>query len=331
MTKDSTSPLICRACGTENRPNRLFCSNCGGYLQADGEDTWEELPPPPIPTRSVPEPPPWETPPPENFAPPAAPPAASGPSGRPIPPMTYREPGEPEWAMTSAPRSTRRRPDTKRRRSRGLGVFLLLLFLAVAGASGLIVYRTVIAPPPRTPAAEDTTTTESATTSTSELGTSSTTSTEAPPTTLAQGEPITPVSVKASSTLSSTTDNSYAPENLLDGDLSTAWQEGAPGPGTGEKVRFLFESAVTLARMEIANGYQKDSRRFQGNPRVESLRVEYSDGSTEDVRLYDDMGYQEVSLSAKPTEWVRLTILSVYPGDTWEDASISEVRFYQAP
>ena len=42
----NTLPTVtCRVCGTENRPTRLFCSNCGNYLQAEGEDTWEELPP----------------------------------------------------------------------------------------------------------------------------------------------------------------------------------------------------------------------------------------------------------------------------------------------
>ena len=82
--------------------------------------------------------------------------------------------------------------------------------------------------------------------------------------------------------------------------------------------------------VEIANGYQKDEARFFGNPRVETLQFEYSDGTTQQVRLYDDTGFQEITPAPKPTEWIRLTILSVYPGDTWDDAGFSEVHLYGA-
>ena len=44
---------------------------------------------------------------------------------------------------------------------------------------------------------------------------------------------IRPTAASASSVLKATSTNNYRATNLLDGDLTTAWNEGAEGPGTG--------------------------------------------------------------------------------------------------
>lgn len=152
-------------------------------------------------------------------------------------------------------------------------------------------------------------------------GSSATTSTLAP--TL-----IRPTSTLASSTLEATSTNSYRVTNLLDDDPASAWSEGAEGVGLGEWVQFEFSDAIALARIEIANGYQKDNDRFEGNPRVKSLKIEYSNGTTQLVDLLDTMEYQAITPTIQPVEWVKLTIVSVYAGDEWEDAALSEVRLY---
>lgn len=139
---------------------------------------------------------------------------------------------------------------------------------------------------------------------------------------------IRPTSALASSTLSATATNSYRVTNLVDGDLSTAWNEGAEGPGVGEWVRFEFSVSTKLARIEIANGYQKDTERFEGNPRVESLKVEYSNGTTQLVDLLDVMEFQSITPTIQPVDWVKLTVVSVYAGDEWDDTALSEIRFY---
>jgi len=141
---------------------------------------------------------------------------------------------------------------------------------------------------------------------------------------------IRPTSATASSTLKATATNSYGATNLLDSDVTTAWSEGAQGPGLGEWVSFAFSAKTTLSRIEIANGYQKDKQRFAGNPRVKSLKIEYSNGTTQLVDLLDTMEFQVVTPTPQPTEWVRLVIVSVYPGNEWEDTALSEVHFYAA-
>lgn len=287
---NAQSPVTCRLCGAENRPTRLFCSGCGAYLQAEGEDTWAD-------------------------------PTPRGPVS----------PIDAEAQLLSTRRARTKKP-RGRRRSRAYGVILLLLLLLVAGALGALVYATLFSPDDNRSGGtvgRSTSTTGPGDTSTTEATPGSTTSSSSTETTLARGISLSPASVEASSSLPSDGDITYGPDNLFDGSLSTAWQENAPGGGEGEWVRFAFGREVTVAGLEIANGYQKDDSRFTGNARVETLQLEYSDGTTQQVRLYDDTGFQEVATQAEPTEWLRLTILTVYEGGTWDDTALSEVHIYE--
>lgn len=136
------------------------------------------------------------------------------------------------------------------------------------------------------------------------------------------------VDVRASSYIEPSAERTYGPDNLVDADPATAWNEGAEGLGEGEWVRLHFESPVIPARLEVANGYQRDQERYTGNGRIEQMTVKYSDGSSQTVELEDRQGFQEVPLEPKSTEWILLTVESVFPGTTWEDLAVSEIRVY---
>jgi len=221
----------------------------------------------------------------------------------------------------------------KRRRATAAGAafgFAMLLLLAAAIFLLAIVVNRAL------------TTTEPVDVFTGQVGTSATITT-APPATSANGggnpnppaggdaaAQIRPTACSASSTLKSTSTNSYGATNLLDGDLTTAWNEGAEGNGLDEWVQFDFSQEIVLARIEIANGYQKDDDRYFGNPRVKSLKVEYSNGTTQLVDLLDDKKIQTITPTRQPITSVRLVILSVYDGAEWDDTALSEVRFYEA-
>jgi hypothetical protein len=141
---------------------------------------------------------------------------------------------------------------------------------------------------------------------------------------------VRPTAAEASSVLKATSTNSYRATNLIDGDLATAWEEGAEGPGLGEWVRFDFSRPLVIARIEIANGCQKDEERFQGNPRVKAMKVEYSNGNSELIDLADSKEVQ--SINPKTTEavdWFKLTVVAVYNGNQWEDTALSEVRVFE--
>ena len=149
--------------------------------------------------------------------------------------------------------------------------------------------------------------------------------------TAAQLSPIRPKSADASSSLTPTNTNNFTPQNLSDDDLQTVWSEGVDGAGLGEWVRFDFGRPVQLARIEIANGNQKSKTVFATDPRVRSLRIEYSNGSVQIVDLRDIEDFQFVNTLQKSTDWIRLTILSVYSSYTTPNTSLSEVRFYELP
>jgi hypothetical protein len=140
---------------------------------------------------------------------------------------------------------------------------------------------------------------------------------------------VRPDSATASSSLKATTIANFQPANLLDGDLASAWNEGADGPGIGEWVRFDFVESIPLARVEIANGYQRDEQRFAGNARVKTLELTYSDGSTQLVQLLDAEGLQTIEPSVDETAQITFTIISVYPRYEWQDAALSEIRVYE--
>jgi|WetSurMetagenome_2_1015567.scaffolds.fasta_scaffold134016_2 hypothetical protein len=141
---------------------------------------------------------------------------------------------------------------------------------------------------------------------------------------------IRPTAAAASSTLEPTQTNSYGVTNLLDGDVTTAWNEGSDGNGIGEWVQFNFSQDVVLSRIEIANGYQKDDDRFSGNPRVQSIKVEYSNGTSQLVDLLDSKEMQIITPTRQPITSLRIVIVSVYPGTEWDDTALSEVRFWEA-
>jgi hypothetical protein len=143
-----------------------------------------------------------------------------------------------------------------------------------------------------------------------------------------------PVSVRPKATVSSsalkgTGTASFQATNLVDGDLTTAWLEGAKGSGPGEWVRFEFAQPTLLSRIEIANGYQKDPTHFASNPRIKLVNVEFSSGATYLVQLHDVTDPQTIIPVGEAIEWVKLVIVSVYPGQDNQDAALTEVRLLE--
>ena len=140
---------------------------------------------------------------------------------------------------------------------------------------------------------------------------------------------VRPKATVSSSALQGTAIASFQATNLLDSDLSTPWQEGAKGTGQGEWVRFDLSEPMELSSLQILNGYQKDDQRYLGTPRVRLIKVEYSSGATQLVELADVKDPQIIESTTEAVEWVKVIIVSVYPGGQWEDAAISEVRIYE--
>jgi hypothetical protein len=143
---------------------------------------------------------------------------------------------------------------------------------------------------------------------------------------------------QASSTLPPKTTENYAATNVLDGEPTTCWVDGGSGDNGGtagnlkrgrEWLRFTFLKPITPARIDFANGYQKDDTTYPANGRVQGLKIEYSNGRSQTVDLRDTPDVQYVVPITGPVAWIKLTVLSVYPGSEERTVALSEVRFYE--
>lgn len=141
----------------------------------------------------------------------------------------------------------------------------------------------------------------------------------------------------------------YEPENLLDMDFTTAWCPG--GTGAGAWIELDMEPCL-LGALLIANGYTKSEEAYTANSRIRSVRVTLTGdpdngrGGGQEGVVYDEVitledipwaeldgrnfarGLQELfseSDLGMAVAGIRLEILEVYPGTTWDDLCVSEL------
>ena len=134
--------------------------------------------------------------------------------------------------------------------------------------------------------------------------------------------------VSASSSLSEY-DMTHEPEFLTDGMVKTAWVEGAPGQGIGESVTLYFDEVYQVTGVDIYARYHKSKSLYRKNSRPKEIFVEFSDGSGETFVLKNQFKKQSVRLSRPAdTEYMKITMESVYLGSKFEDTVISEIELY---
>lgn len=118
----------------------------------------------------------------------------------------------------------------------------------------------------------------------------------------------------------------FGPEAFVNGESGKVWCEGVVGYGIGETVTLHFKPALRLQEFAILNGYSKTPGSFQDNSRVKRLRIQTSDGFATIVTLPDKPDEHVVKLPrpVKP-QWVRFSIVDVYPGDRGSDTCIAGI------
>lgn len=129
-----------------------------------------------------------------------------------------------------------------------------------------------------------------------------------------------------SSALPPQSGNSYGPRNLSDGNPNTAWCEGVRGPGIGETITLHIDDGASFRRLQIANGYGKSQAVFQANGRPRLVEITSDRTPPMQVELADRPGMLPVPLpQSAEYKWVRLRILSVYPGTKYDDTCVGFV------
>lgn len=122
----------------------------------------------------------------------------------------------------------------------------------------------------------------------------------------------------------------YGPNNAVDSNYMTAWNEGAEGSGVGEWICVTADSPQWTHGVRLVTGYPKSEDVYYKNNRVRDATIELSDGYTASITLNDAYReYQEFDFGDyHQTTYIRITIDSVYEGSTWQDASICEIQAY---
>ena len=132
----------------------------------------------------------------------------------------------------------------------------------------------------------------------------------------------------ATSYLSGTKD--YPPQNLIDGDKKTSWQEGVDGFGVGESFRIYFSDAVPVRHFAISNGNHSSKEAYQKNCRVKMFTVIDEQGRAAQFTLEDTTKMQYFDLvGCEGTSSLTFVIEEVYEGDKYEDTCVAEMYFYQ--
>jgi hypothetical protein len=152
------------------------------------------------------------------------------------------------------------------------------------------------------------------------------------------GEPVEiTLSAKASSELDGK--RFYEAANAIDGNYMTPWVEAKADDGIGEWIQIDFSEKATISGIYIKNGFWRDEAEMPKQNRLKKIKVEFSDGTSEEFTLddpveseYNDLiktdGQKLVLSEEHETTYVKITILEVYSGtETWKCSALSDVSF----
>lgn len=135
--------------------------------------------------------------------------------------------------------------------------------------------------------------------------------------------------VTASSTLPEAMGVSYAPQQAVDGKVSTYWAEGEASAGMGDWIAFDFGKDVTLTKIVLYSGNWDSHEFFKRYNRLKRIQVKFSDRSSLHLDVEDKMERQVLTLP-KPvkTRMVRMVLKDIYAGSTFNDTCLAEAQFY---
>ena len=139
---------------------------------------------------------------------------------------------------------------------------------------------------------------------------------------------IVPTSVKASSQLS----DGFGPENLIDGDPETRWNDKS-ARGVGAWLEFTFATPVQITEMEFQN--VEDDEKFRQNYKIQGYTVTVNDLNVPiSGRLVNSNVPQRVRIASLETFTLRVDVSTTYPaepvGDNppFDELALQDVRFF---
>lgn len=137
-------------------------------------------------------------------------------------------------------------------------------------------------------------------------------------------------SVTATSTLAPTT--AYNVSNLFDSQFDFAWAtDGKKTTGIGESVTIDFDKSIKLSGLMLWNGYQRSSTHYYANSRASEIQISINGQKMCLFSVKDQMGVQELNFpQALEAKQLKITINKIYPGKTYKDMVLSELKLVDA-
>ena len=147
-----------------------------------------------------------------------------------------------------------------------------------------------------------------------------------------QPAPLTLSDVATSSALSPSGGERYDASQLVDDDLTTAWNsDGAQGEdGVGETIDLFLAEPAWVQRVVVDNGFQRDATTYADNARIRRglLRL---DGEEEVSIRLEDLGLQRQAIELPEpvlTTTMHLEITEAFAGDTYPDLAVAGLELH---
>lgn len=117
---------------------------------------------------------------------------------------------------------------------------------------------------------------------------------------------------------------------VRNGNPGDAWAEAVDGPGIGQWLDIPFGETREVRQLRVLTGYQKSATLYRKYNRPSRLRIDYSNGTSQEIALADEMGLQFFEADAT-ADSAKVTILDVYKGTNERDETyLSEITFAEA-
>lgn len=115
--------------------------------------------------------------------------------------------------------------------------------------------------------------------------------------------------------------------SAFDADESTMWIEGVRGNGIGEAITIMLDDVHEVNGVTIENGNRRNRELYEKYNRVKTINVTFSDGSQRQFTL-DDSFYEPCQvnfINPVRTDSLKIEILEVYEGTTYQDTCITDI------
>lgn len=109
------------------------------------------------------------------------------------------------------------------------------------------------------------------------------------------------------------------------GGVGHPWGEAARGSGKGEWVEARFGAPRPIEEIRVVSGRAQRPDLFEANARPKTLKVTFSDGTSQVLQLKDTPALQRFAVPKKTSASLKVEIVDVYPGGKAQDAYLTLV------